>query len=332
MTPDPYLRGQLVALAALIVACAALNSWIATLIITGLTAGAGAALERRYRRDVAAPNAFIPGHRDPLDRMLVREALIALAVVGLAVGAQIAVSPSFLDEAWPFRPALVALTAAAAAIYASSLVDWYVILPRIGGQLGPRPCRKPEPDFKHRPRTWRETTRWWYVHRCSATVIVRVALSVALANIIGETAGLDLAGRILIAAATGIFSVYFFALRWAIPEAMQARAIVGQTVRVGKIRPPKWRLPWSSWSAPSFRGRYYVVDVDVGSVQLIDVRDYEATLGEAESRPFARHPENLSLRHLGAVTRARQPFAGCQADCGRINWYCVENPQCYEAK
>jgi len=73
----------------------------------------------------------------------------------------------------PISAVLLGVTAAI--ILLSSLIDWYVILPRISGLLGIRPCREPDTDFPRRPQTWREVTRWWYIHRIIAALALRSA-------------------------------------------------------------------------------------------------------------------------------------------------------------
>jgi len=192
------------------------------------------------------------------------------------------------------------------------------------------------------PRTWKETTRWWYIHRVAATIIFRAALAVALGNIIGHVADLGLAGKGLIAAVSGLFSVYISDLRWAAPEAVDVQRNVGETVRVGRIRPPRFRLPWQTSALPDLKGRFYLVDVDIAAIQLIGLRRYEESAehcdaaGEERREPetvdFARHPDQLPLRHLSALRLANHPTEVCRGCCGRINWYCIENPNCYAHK
>lgn len=89
-------------------------------------------------------------------------------------------------------------------ILCSSLIDWYYIRPRIDGIVCAPPCRSSGSE------TWKNPTRWWYLHRGLATLAyMGFALVIALvimlmlaredpvaANVIGGVGGL--AGVLLI--------------------------------------------------------------------------------------------------------------------------------------
>lgn len=300
-------------------------------------------LREKYRWDLVRLEATdVPAHRARLDRVVAGDALLTLAPATLlaALFAADALHPLGGHDA--VHGASAALAIAATVIWASSLFDWYLILPRISGQLGPRPCRSAEevPDFFF-PSTWKEVTRWWYIHRVAATFAFRVGLSTALAVVLGEVSGLREEARWFAGVAMLLFLSYGFSALWngagqawhGVGQAGHAKSIVGQTVAVerrgGKRR---WLPPFTKLPPLAFDGRYYVVDVSIESVQLVDVEPHEAeTLPQPEK--FARHPtRSVSLPNADAIHPTTPKFRGCEGRCSGVNWYCIENPRCFEVK
>jgi hypothetical protein len=99
-------------------------------------------LHARYLEDVLLARAEVPPHRERPD-LIVAGGVRTAASVGIVAGGLLAgfqVTPPLAGIA-PETP--LALAIVAAAILLSSLVDWYVILPRISGLLGAGPCRAP---------------------------------------------------------------------------------------------------------------------------------------------------------------------------------------------
>jgi hypothetical protein len=49
---------------------------------------------------------------------------------------------------------------------------------------------------------------------------------------------------------------------------------------------------------------------------------------------YERDPAKLELRDVraSAPEPADPPFTGCEGRCSGINWYCIENPHCFEPK
>jgi hypothetical protein len=335
MSPIPYVRGQVVVLAALIVAAGLFGA--ATLsACCGLAALAWLALLReKYRWDLARlKTSTLPPHRSRLDRVVAGDGLVTLAPASLlaALFATDIVHP--LTGHGAFHGATAALVVAATIIWVSSLVDWYLILPRISGQLGPRPCRSASevPEFFF-PSTWKEVTRWWYIHRIVATFAFRVGLSTALAVVIGEVSGLHQEARWFAGVAMLLFLSYGFSALWhGIGQAGHAKAIVGQTVGVERRAGKRRKLPPFSELPPlAFDGRCYVVDVSIESIQLIDVDPHEAHL-LPQPEKFERHPRTVLLPNADAIHPTTPRFCGCQGRCSGINWYCIENPRCFEVK
>jgi hypothetical protein len=108
--------------------------------------------------------------------------------------------------------------------------------------------------------------------------------------------------------------------------------IVGQTVRVERRGGKRRKLPPFTKLPPlNFDSRYYVVDVAIESIQIVDVVPHEAeSLPEPEK--FNRDPGIVSLSDAGAIRPARPQFCGCEDRCSGINWYCIDNPRCFAPK
>jgi hypothetical protein len=337
------VRGQAVVLAVLLIAVAALGAPREACTIAFAVAIAGTALRWKYRHDLKhAPGSVLPPHRDRLD-LVVSGDLRAATLVGLAVGLTLVIAginaPTGVDT---IRSVLLTLLATTAAIYASSLIDWYVILPRISGQLGARPCRShlgQEPGVW--PETWRETTRWWYYHRLAAAVAFRFGLGYALALILSGLIAFELGPRIAVVGLLGLFAEYSpWRLAPLSREAMHPRLVLGRTVhRIRRARRVHWQLrigPVSLFAVhrktpepEEISEREYVYDVSVEGVQLVPVAPREVA---AERADFERSPLRVRLKDVDDVKPGDPPFTGCAESCSGINWYCIENPRCFRPK
>lgn len=334
MSPIPYVRGQVTALATLVAGAGLFDA--ATIgTCCGIAAFAWLLLLReKYCWDVTRTGPAVPPHRAHLDRVVAGDTLVTLlpATLLAALFATDIVHP--LVGYGAVHGATAALAVAATVIWASSLFDWYLILPRISGQLGPRPCRSANEvaEFPF-PRTWKEVTRWWYIHRVVAASVFRIGLATALAVVIGEISGLRQEARWFAGVAMLLFSSYAFSALWhGVGQAGHAKAIVGETVRVQR-RPSKQRKLPPFTRLPQLRldGRYYVVDVAIESVQMIHVEPHEAEILPHPEK-FERHPNSVLLPNVDAIYPARPKFCGCEERCSGVNWYCIENPRCFEAK
>lgn len=295
-------------------------------------------LRHRYRQDVGS--AAVPDHRARLDRVVAGDAIAAL-VPALVVSAALLIHPlhptGWLEVA---RSALVALSLGATAIYGSSLVDWYLILPRISGQLGHRPCRAGSEDERFRlPETWREVTRWWYIHRVVATVAFRFSLSASIAFVLVAISGLEIvgkAGATIVMLTFGAYAITAIlrgtALAKEVGQSGHVKGIVGQTVTVERRRGRRRKLsPWNTLPPLIIPGRHYVVDVALESVQLAPVAPREAAKLSSPLR-FERDVNSVPLADVDAIRQADAKFVGCRDRCSGINWYCIENPRCFEPK
>jgi hypothetical protein len=340
MSPIPYVRGQVIVLAILVAGAGVFGA-----AILGICCGLAAltwllALREKYRWDLARATACVPPHRARLDRVVAGDALATLLPTTLlaALFATDIAHPLSGYEA--IRGATAALVLATTVIWASSLFDWYLILPRISGQLGCRPCRASEEEEAFTfPSTWREVTRWWYIHRVAGTLAFRLGLSASVAVVIGAVTGLELLARATAWIVMLMFGAYAVGtlirggtLAKQVGQGGHAKGIVGQTVtverRAGGRR--RWQ-PWRRLPAMQIDGRRYVVDVALESIQLADVEPREATELPKPLR-FEKNFDGVPISEVDAIRQAKSKFSGCKDRCSGVNWYCIENPRCFEVK
>jgi hypothetical protein len=340
MSPIPYVRGQVVALAILIASAGLFDA-----ALLGACCGAAALgwlllLWKKYRRDLAGAAADVPSHRVRLDRVVGGDALAVLlpATLLAVLFATDVVHPLAGHDA--ARSAIAALVLAAPVVWGSSLFDWYLILPRISGQLGYRPCRASEEEEAFAfPSTWKEVTRWWYIHRVAGTLAFRLGLSASIAVVIGAVTGLELLARATAWIVMLMFGAYAVitlirgaTLAKQVGQGGHVKGIVGQTVtverRAGKRR--RWQ-PWRKLPALQVDGRRYVVDVALESIQLADVEPREAAELPKPFR-FEKDFDWVPISEVNAIRQAKPKFSGCKDRCSGINWYCIENPRCFEPK
>lgn len=344
MSPEPYVRAQALALALLLVAAAAFGSPVAALSTAAVAAAAAWALKAKYRRDVATAQVVIPHHRERLDRIVAGDAQAALGV-GLTAGALLTGLHVPVPETVfaPATPVLVAATAAA--IYLSSLVDWYITLPRISGLLGSRPCRPRDPDHPTFPKTWRETTRWWYGHRVAAAVTLRYGPAFAITFTLGPYLSFPRGANLVAGALLGFLAPYMRSVPWAAFQAGHPTAIVGRTVRMRQVRRRRvvlLRVRGRAITLPGLRRvafgptgpREYVFDVALEGAQLarVDVREKDIPRTADGEVDFERSPRKVNIKEVYGCGPAESAFSGCDASCSGINWYCIENPRCFEVK
>lgn len=294
----------------------------------------------KYLRDVARTTSWIPDHREELDRVVAIEPLFT--IVPATVFATFIWTGHLqpLVDAPALHDIVSPLTPTAAVIWGSSLVDWYLILPRVSGQLGQRPCRAAEEGERFPfPETWREVTRWWYIHRSIGTLAFRLGLIFAAGALAGSLSDLGLLARLFGWTITFAFGGYALLTIWRgftlarqVKQAGHVKGIVGQTVRIE--RRAGERHPWLFWRelpALHFVGRRYIVDVALESIQHVWAEPREEE--DLSSLPrFEKEVDTLELADVGALKLGHPKFSGCAGRCSGINWYCIENPRCFQTK
>jgi hypothetical protein len=340
MSPLPYVRWQAIWLGALIAVAGLFDA-------AGLAVGVGVAamlwllaMHLKYLRDVAKTTGWVPEHRERLDCVVAFDPLLtivpatALATLFLADRLQ-----PIVDVA-AVHGAAITLAPAAAVIWGSSLVDWYLILPRISGQLGHRPCRAAEEEERFPfPYTWKEVTRWWYIHRAVAALIFHLGLSAAIAAVVVALTGFDFLGHAVAGFVMLMFGAYALlavlrgsTLSKEVAQAGHAKGIVGQTVTVERRAGRRHSLQfWRKFPALEIDGRRLVVDVALESIQLADVALREPARPSTPLR-FETNFDSVPLADVDAIRQANSKFSGCRGRCSGINWYCIENPHCFEPK
>lgn len=346
MSPDPYIRGQSLAFAVLVLTTAVLGSPLAALICAASAGLLATGLSSRYRGDLKAHGVDAPPpHRDRLDLVVAGDVRSAV-VAGVVAGSTLVAFPRHAPSIGVAPVTWLLLAVGAAGVLLSSLFDWYVILPRLTGLLGPRPCRNPDSDFHRFPRTWRETTRWWYVHRIIAAIMVRYGIAYAAVATLVHNVALPGATTVLGGLVAGFFASYVAAVPRAVWEAGHPTLTVGRTIRLQtvrrvpravQIRGRQIRLPGRSRQIlESYGPRQYVYDVALETVELVNAgtREHATPRDEKGRVIYERNPEKIKLRDIQR-TRPKPgepPYAGCSGACAGINWYCIENPRCFHNK
>jgi hypothetical protein len=327
----------------LLVACAVLGAPWEAGGITIAVALLGMALRWKYRADLRrAPDGVLPAHRDRLD-LIVSGDLRGVALAGIAVSLTMILgdvaAPAGVGTA---RSVTLTLTAVVACMYVSSLIDWYAILPRVSGQLGARPCRshlgQQPPTW---PKTWRDTTCWWYYHRIATAMAFRLGLGYAIALGVSGVVTFEVGPRLFSAGLLGLFTEYSpLKLKAITFESMHPRLIVGDTVvlvrkertmrqlKIGQVM--LFGIPRKSPKDREVGEREYVFDVSVEGVHVVPARPRETT---KRRKTFEQSPPLVRLTEVDEVRDGDPAFSGCEnGRCSGINWYCIENPRCFERK
>ncbi len=345
MSPEPYVRGQAWVLGFLLVATAVLASAIAVLVCSVISGLVAWTLYLRYRGDLLAAGVEPPRHRERLDLIVSGDVRAAL-IVGMIVSALLTGFPTNRPDLGIAPATLIILAFTAAGILLSSLVDWYVILPRVSGLLGIRPCREPDRDHPRFPRTWRETTRWWYIHRIAAALILRFGLSYAVVITAAHHTAVPYGASLVGGAAVGGLAAYIAAVPRAVWQAGHPSLILGRTVRRRQVNrlPRTFTVFGLTIRVPKLTRRVvgslqppeYVYDMALEAVQLVLVAAREKTVPhDADGNIlYERDPAKLEVGDISASKPepAGHPFSGCQKRCSGISWYCIENARCFATK
>jgi hypothetical protein len=334
------VRRQALALAGLIAIAAVFDAALLAVCLGTVSMLWLLTMHVKYLSDVAATTSWIPDHREELDRVVAIDPLFTIVPATAFAALLLTGRLQPIVDVPAVHGIVSALTPTAAVIWGSSLVDWYLILPRISGQLGPRPCRAAEEEERFPfPETWREVTRWWYIHRSIGTLAFRLGLILAAGALASSLSDLGLLARLFGWTITFAFGGYAILTIWRgftlsrqVKQAGHVKGIVGQTVVVK--RPAGERHPWLFWRelpALQFDGRRYVVDIALESIQHTRAEPREEENLSRLPR-FEKEVDSLELSDIGALKVGHPKFSGCAGRCSGINWYCIENPRCFQTK
>ena len=266
-------------------------------------------LDLTYVRVRRPERLFEP--RGRLDRVVRRQLASIVASTTIITSVFVATDAAPLNHAPSLVKALIiGLPIAIGAIYASSLVDWYWILPKVSGLAGPAPCEEPGQE------RWAGLTNLWLFHRSAATTIV----TAVIAGVPGYLAGTShngaagtayaLVGSALAigynSVTSGIKQAFFYAFN--------------TTVQVGDVITVR-ADPADAELQPA-----YVVDVSVQGLK------YKTLRRESNELPlFLKKGFQMPFEEVKALTpnrRVENPGVLCPGpdQCQAINWYCHRNP------
>lgn len=359
------MRGQGVILIALLVTTIILGAAGEALVCTGVVALLGWLLWLRYRGDVRASGDLSDTvrQRERLDVMVGGDLRVVVGVTAATATTVLLYRNAAPSDVGTLRSVFLAVSIVWCVVYLSSLVDWYIVLPRITGQLGFRPCRIEDADraAMRYPDSWRETTRIWYLHRLATALVVRYGISYAVTLAISGLITFPMGTRFAVIAGLSVLNAYGpFALLPLGRETLHVRVHVGQTVRrlhAERVK-RRWRIgPFHISTTEPDRtemgmvvgDREYVYDVSAEGIQLVPVGAREEGTDPAadpaatepdvtsarEPTKFARRPVRVSPKRIESIEPCdeEEPFRGCSGGrCSGINWYCVENPESFDQR
>ncbi len=278
-----------------------------------LLAGLLAALSyARYRRRP------LPPARAELDRLMLVVLLLSVAlasmisIVVLIAGSPVGASGIGVDV-WLTVPSVIT-----AVIYVSSLLDWYLVLPRLGG-LGswPLPCTV---EVAKDTSAWRLLTQFWFGQRLvteflSVASIDGAAIYLSVAD--GRNAALWLA---IASAATIAASVLAVAWAQGWSGLHNPNLKVGGFIRASR---PSWEPQTQA---------LYALDIDlrrIGAMFVTPTRRRQDGQRNPEAA-FTTTDAEVKLSDVFDPVVSYDP--PCAATCIGINWYCRNNPRAYESK
>ncbi|MDQ3933065.1 MAG: hypothetical protein M3340_00355 [Actinomycetota bacterium] len=272
-------------------------------------------LDGGYRFALRRASRPAPEHRTRLDR-LVRTQWGLSAGAGAVLGALgLIVGLGLLDPPLIVRVVIVAGTVAIVTIFTSSLVDWYWILPRMGGIVRRAPCEEAG------GQKWARVTGVWQFHRAVATLVVSGCVT-GVAAYMGQVSEDDAKTAWFVVAA--VFAAATLAFNSAslrlLFSALNPRQHVGDLVDI--------------------HGRpVYIVDIAIQGAKYkrLDNRAPAADPGPdppddpPPDRPFGDKSDgSLSLDDLGRYPTANDHVPPCATRCTAINVYCRHNEAAYE--
>ena len=194
-----------------------------------------------------------------------------------------------------------------AAFYLSSLVDWCYVVPRLRGlgRLSGLPCQSST------LRRWEGVTRIWLAHRIAAYLVGRLGALAALVLLVARFHP-KLSDSAVSAAATVVAALVVWYINRLVPI---GGLVTNPPIQVGD----KVILAEEFGTGVENRPAYYIVDVAIEGVKLLELDEHDQPFGVGLDRG---HDRSLSLADVGRLLRGRQRFQGCSKECCRANKYC----------
>ncbi|HEX5308055.1 MAG TPA: hypothetical protein VFW38_03135 [Solirubrobacteraceae bacterium] len=278
-----------------------------------LLAGLLAALSyTRYRRGP------LPPARAELDRLMLVVLLLSVglasvtSIVVLIVGSPVSASGIGVDV-WLTVPSVIT-----AVIYVSSLLDWYLVLPRLGG-LGswPLPCTV---EVAKDTSAWRLLTQFWFGQR-----LVTEFLSVASID----------GAAIYLSVADGRNAALWFAIASVATIAASVLAVAWAQGWSGLHNPNLKVGGFIRASRPSWEPQtqaLYALDIDLRRIGAMFVTPARCGQDGQQNSQAAFTITDAEVKLSDVFDPVVSYDPPCAATCTGINWYCRNNPRAYESK
>jgi hypothetical protein len=257
-------------------------------------------------------HGLLPRHRQVLDRWALGQWL-AILVVGGGGSAFIA------DASWTpfdhvgfvFNVLVVGWIVLWSGVYLSSVVDWFLILPKVSGIACPAPCERPG------KQRWAGITALWCFHRGFARLLVPAVL-IGCPTVIGALTASP-GGRAICFSLSATLALYLAEIeiqgKAALTYGLNPRRYIGDTV---------WLVRESQDSVT--RQPAFLIDVSAegGKFKYVDATGHYHGAEFEEKHDDDGEPVTLGL--LNERPRIHGAIPPCGEKCTGVNWYCWRNP------
>lgn len=254
-----------------------------------------------FRVYISRSTREVPPHRRRLERFVLPQWLGATSVGLAAILVPVILGVGTVQASRAVEALVGGLVIGSLAIFLSSLVDWYWILPRVSGLNGQAPCEV------WGSQRWSRLTSVWLFHRAVATLVV---CGVITGLVLYLGAGTSKDAHTAWTIAGGIIGAVLLIFN---RDALIALAY--------SLNPPRHvgdLLKVDTQAA-------YMVDISLqgAKYKLLEGTDFV-------NKPFMNKADDQvglwELRHRGCVTGSQPP---CAKRCTGVNWYCRNNPDAH---